>query len=160
MLQYRIRRKLNNSSIAVNCMKTKLLVVGKLKEPHYKEACQEYMKRLKKYCNLEVIEIKDEGKEKEAEKILVKCDDAYSIVLTEEGKHFTSPQFASFIKKRESDIVFIIGGPYGLSDQVKKKANLLLSLSAMTLPHELCRVVFLEQLYRAYTIIKNEKYHH
>jgi|SRR3989338_2894518 len=141
-------------------MRTKLIVVGKLKEAHYKEACQEYLKRLQKYASVEVIEIKDEGKEKEAEKILAKCNNAFVVVLTEEGKQFTSLQFASFIQKRESDIVFILGGPYGLSDQVKKKANLLLSLSAMTLPHELCRVVFLEQLYRAYTILKNEKYHH
>src|SRR3989344_6521553 len=141
-------------------MRTKLIVIGKLKEAHYKEACQEYMKRLQKYCSLEVIEIKDEGKEKEAEKILTKCNNAFVVVLTEEGKQLSSIQFATLLKKTEQDLVFVIGGPYGLSEQVKKKANFLLSLSAMTLPRELCRVVFLEQLYRAYTIIKNEKYHH
>ncbi len=141
-------------------MKIKLLVVGKLKEKHYREACEEYLKRLQKYCSLEVIEIKDEGKEKEAEKIIAKSQDAYVIVLTEEGKQYTSIQFATLLKKTEHNIIFIMGGPYGLDDVVKKRANLLLSLSVMTLPHELCRVVFLEQLYRAYTILKNEKYHH
>ena len=141
-------------------MKIKLLVIGKLKETHYKQACQEYLKRLKKYCTLEVIEIKDEGKEQEADKMLAKLNDAYVVVLTEEGKQLSSLQFASFLRKTEQELVFILGGPYGLDERVKKKANLLLSLSAMTLPHELCRVVFLEQLYRAYTIIKNEKYHH
>ena len=141
-------------------MKIKLIVIGKLKESYYKQACEEYIKRLQKYCTLEVIELKDEGKEKEAEKILIKCKDAFVIVLAEEGKQYISSQFANLLQKSEQDIVFVIGGPYGLDDTVKKKANLLLSLSAMTLPHELCRVVFLEQLYRAYTILKNEKYHH
>ena len=141
-------------------MKTKLLVVGKLKERHYKEACQEYLKRLQKYCSLEVMEIKDEGKEKEAEKILAKCGDSFVVVLVEEGKQLSSVQFSNLIQKTERNLVFVLGGPYGLAESVKKKANLLLSLSAMTLPHELCRVVFLEQLYRAHTILKNEKYHH
>ena len=136
------------------------MVVGKLKESYYKEACQEYLKRLQKYTSVEVIEIKDEGKEKEAEKMLAKSKDAYIVVLTEEGKQMSSEQFASFLQKQERDVVFIIGGPYGLDDSVKKKAGLLLSISAMTLPHELCRVMFLEQLYRAYTILKKEPYHH
>lgn len=141
-------------------MKIKLIVVGKLKEKYYREACEEYLKRLQRYCSLEVIEIKDEGKEKEAEKMLAKCDDSFVVVLTEEGKQCASIQFAALLKKTEHDIIFIMGGPYGFDDAIKKKANLLLSLSAMTLPHELCRVVFLEQLYRAYTILKHEKYHH
>ncbi len=141
-------------------MKIKLLVIGKLKEPYYRQACEEYLQRLQKYCTLEVMEIKDEGKEKEAEKILMKCDDAYIIVLAEEGKQLSSVQFSSLVQKAERNLVFVIGGPYGLDERVKKRANVVLSLSAMTLPHELCRVVFLEQLYRAYTVIKNENYHH
>ena len=143
-------------------MKVKLIVIGKIKEVYYREACEEYIKRLQKYCSLEVVEIKDQGKEKEAEKILAKLRDAYVIALSEEGKQFSSEQFAAFLKKIEQNknIVFILGGPYGLSEKVKQRAHLLLSLSAMTLPHELCRVVFLEQLYRACTILKNEKYHH
>ncbi len=141
-------------------MKIKLLVVGKLKESHYKQACDEYLKRLQKYCSLEIIEIKDEGKVKEAEKILAKSADVFVVVLTEEGQQMSSIQFSSFLQKTEQDLVFIMGGPYGLDDAVKKKANLLLSLSAMTLPHELCRLVFLEQVYRAYTISKKEPYHH
>ena len=141
-------------------MKIKLLAVGKIKEPSFKEACAEYQKRLQKYSTFEIIEIKDEGKEKEAEKILQKCKDSFVIVLAEEGKQYTSLQFAELIKKTAKDITFILGGAYGLEQRVKQRANLLLSLSAMTFPHELCRVIFLEQLYRACTIIKNEKYHH
>ena len=141
-------------------MRFKLIVIGKIKEVYYREACHEYIKRLRKYCSLEVIEVKDEGKEKEAEKILAKIKDQYVMVLSEDGKQYSSTQFADYLKKIERDIVFVMGGPYGLSEKVKQRAHLLLSLSAMTLPHELCRVVFLEQLYRACTILKNEKYHH
>ena len=141
-------------------MKLRLIAVGKIKEVYYKEACAEYQKRLQRYCSLDIIEIRDSGKEKEAEKIQQNIKDSFVVVLAEEGKQYTSLQFAELIKKTAKDITFILGGAYGLEQRVKQRANLLLSLSAMTFPHELCRVIFLEQLYRACTIIKNEKYHH
>jgi 23S rRNA (pseudouridine1915-N3)-methyltransferase len=141
-------------------MKIKLLAVGKIKEFFFKEACAEYHKRLQKYCSFEIIEIKDEGKEKEAEKIMEKIKDSFVVVLADEGKECTSLQFADFIKKTDKDITFILGGAYGVDQTVKQRANLMLSLSKMTFPHELCRVIFLEQLYRAHTILRNEKYHH
>ena len=141
-------------------MKLRLIAVGKIKEVYYKEACAEYQKRLQRYCSLDIIEIRDSGKEKEAEKIQQNIKDSFVVVLAEEGKQCSSVQFADLLKKSNNNIAFVLGGAYGLDAGIKQQANLLLSLSQMTFPHELCRVVFLEQLYRACTIIKNEKYHH
>lgn len=148
----------------------KLITVGQIKEKYLKEAIEEYKKRISKYTNIEIIEVKDEGlveeekaKNKEAEKINKHISDRdYLITLEIEGQQMTSPDFAKKIDNiliENSNIVFIIGGSYGLSDKIKKKAKVHLSFSKMTFPHQLFRVLLLEQIYRAYKINNNESYH-
>ena len=148
----------------------KIICVGKIKEKYLKEAIDEYKKRLSKYNNIDIIELKDEGKveeekakEIEGEKILNKVQDKdYVITLEIEGKELTSPELANKINNiliENSNITFIIGGSYGLSDKVKERANYHLSFSKMTFPHQLFRVLLLEQIYRSYKIINNESYH-
>lgn len=148
----------------------KLITVGQIKEKYLKEAIEEYKKRISKYTNIEIIEVKDEGlveeekaKNKEAEKINKHISDRdYLITLEIEGQQMTSPDFAKKIDNiliENSNIVFIIGGSYGLSDKIKNKAKIHLSFSKMTFPHQLFRVLLLEQIYRAYKINNNESYH-
>ena len=148
----------------------KIITVGQLKEKYLKEAVEEYTKRIKKYSNIEVIELKDEGLVEEAKAIklegekIKKClsERDYIITLEIDGKQLTSEEFAEKINNiqiESSNIVFIIGGSYGLSNEIKSKARMHLSFSKMTFPHQLFRVMLLEQIYRAYKIINNEKYH-
>ena len=148
----------------------KLITVGQIKEKYLKEAIEEYKKRISKYTNIEIIEVKDEGlveeekaKNKEAEKINKHISDRnYLITLEIEGQQITSPDLAKKIDNiliENSNIVFIIGGSYGLSDKIKNKAKVHLSFSKMTFPHQLFRVLLLEQIYRAYKINNNESYH-
>lgn len=148
----------------------KIITVGTIKEKYLKEAIEEYKKRLSKYTALELIEVKDEGfvEEKkamtlEAEKILKYISPRdYIITMEIEGNMYTSEEFSKKLDKiqtENSNIVFIIGGSYGLSDEVKSKAKLHLSFSKMTFPHQLFRIFLLEQIYRAYKIINNESYH-
>lgn len=148
----------------------KLITVGQIKEKYLKETIEEYKKRISKYTNIEIIEVKDEGlveeekaKNKEAEKINKHISDRdYLITLEIEGQQMTSPDFAKKIDNiliENSNIVFIIGGSYGLSDKIKNKAKVHLSFSKMTFPHQLFRVLLLEQIYRAYKINNNESYH-
>ena len=148
----------------------KIITVGTIKEKYLKDAIEEYMKRLKKYTNIELIEVKDEGlveeqkaMQLEADKILKYISQKdYIITLEIEGKSFTSEEFAEKINQiqiENSNIVFIIGGSYGLSPEIKEKSKLHLSFSKMTFPHQLFRVFLLEQIYRAYKILNNESYH-
>ena len=148
----------------------KIIAVGYLKEKYLKEAVEEYTKRIKKYTNIEIIEVKDEGiveinkaLKLEEEKILKHISEKdFLITLEIEGKEYNSEEFAKNIEKitiENSNITFIIGGSYGISDEIKNKANLHLSFSKMTFPHQLFRVLLLEQIYRAYKINNNEKYH-
>jgi 23S rRNA (pseudouridine1915-N3)-methyltransferase len=148
----------------------KIITVGSIKESYLREAIEEYKKRLSKYTSLEIIECKDEGlveKEKtlklEEEKILKYINEKdYIITLEIEGKEFTSEEFAEKIDKiqiENSNITFIIGGSYGLSNNIKSKSNLKLSFSKMTFPHQLFRVILLEQIYRAFKINHHESYH-
>ena len=148
----------------------KIICVGKLKEKYLIEAFLEYTKRLSKYTKIEIIEVKDEGlveeqKAIELEKAKIEnflTDKDYIITLEIEGKELTSPEFAKKLDQiliENSNIVFVIGGSYGLSDDIKKRAKLHLSFSKMTFPHQLFRIMLVEQLYRAYKIINNEKYH-
>lgn len=158
-------------------MKITLITVGKIKEKYLKDAIAEYTKRLSKYCKLEIVEVADEKtpdnanetventiRSKEAERILkyVK-DDAYVITLEIEGKQLTSEELADRIDKLgvkgTSHIIFIIGGSIGLGEEVLKKSNFALSFSKMTFPHQLMRVILLEQIYRSYRIINGEPYH-
>lgn len=148
----------------------KIITVGKLKEKYLIDAIEEYQKRLSKYTKLEIIEVLDEAnyeeekiKEKEAlkiEKYLNNKD--YIITLEIEGKELTSEEFAQKLNNIlmiNSNITFIIGGSYGLADRVKKRSNYKLSFSKMTFPHQLFRVILLEQIYRAFKIKNNETYH-
>ena len=148
----------------------KIITVGSIKEQYLKEAIEEYKKRLSKYTNLELIEVKDEGlveEEKaislEEEKIKKYIGDRdYLITLEIEGKEYTSEEFAEKLEKiqiESSNITFIIGGSYGLADEIKNQAKIHLSFSKMTFPHQLFRVLLLEQIYRAYKINNNESYH-
>ena len=148
----------------------KIITVGQIKEKYLKEAIDEYLKRLKKYTNIIIIEVKDEAlvePEKaikiEAEKIQKHIQEKdYIVTLEIEGDEFTSTTFAKKLDTiliDNSNITFIIGGSYGLSDIIKRQAKLHLSFSKMTFPHQLFRVLLLEQIYRAYKINNNESYH-
>ena len=158
-------------------MKITVITVGKIKEKYLKDAIAEYSKRLSKYCKLEIIEVADEKtpdnasevvedsiRSKEAERILkyVK-DDAYVITLEIGGMQLASEELADKIDKLgvqgTSHIIFIIGGSIGLGREVLNKSNYALSFSKMTFPHQLMRVILLEQVYRSYRIISNEPYH-
>lgn len=145
----------------------KIICVGKIKEKFYKEAIEEYKKRLSKYTKLQIIEINDELEEialkKESINILknIKEND-YVITLEIEGNHLSSIEFASKIDKTliiNSNITFVIGGSYGLGNEVKKRSDYKLSFSNMTFPHQLFRIILLEQIYRGFKIINNESYH-
>ena len=148
----------------------KIITVGQIKEKYLQDAIKEYKKRLSKYTNIEVIEVKDEGLVEEvkaikleAEKIKKHINDRdYIVTLEIEGKQMTSVEFANKIDNiliENSNIDFIIGGSYGLSDDIKNMSRLHLSFSKMTFPHQLFRVILLEQLYRAFKIKNNESYH-
>lgn len=158
-------------------MKITLVTVGKIKEKFFEDAIKEYSKRLSRYCKLEILQVADEKtpegaseavelqiKEKEGQRILSLIrDDAYVIALAIEGKMLDSEELAERIEKLGvsgiSQIVFVIGGSLGLSAQVMKRADYALSFSRMTFPHQLMRVVLLEQIYRGYRIMNHQPYH-
>lgn len=158
-------------------MKITCVVVGKIKEKYFTDAIKEYSKRLSRYCKLEIVELADEKtpdgaseaeelaiREKEGERILKALkDDAYVIALAIEGKMLDSVELSRKIESLgisgTSHIAFVIGGSLGLALAVMKRADYALSFSRMTFPHQLMRVVLLEQLYRSYRIMKNEPYH-
>jgi 23S rRNA (pseudouridine1915-N3)-methyltransferase len=158
-------------------MNITIITVGKLKERYFKEAVEEYSTRLSKYCKLDIVEVPDEKApenlspaqeliiiQKEGQGILkyVK-EDAYVIALAIQGKQLSSEGLADLINdlgiKGRSNISFVIGGSLGLSDEVLKRADYKLSFSPMTFPHQLMRVILLEQVYRGFRIIKGEPYH-
>ena len=158
-------------------MKITLITVGKIKEKYFTMAIDEYSKRLSRYCKLDITELADEKtpdhssetvnrqiKEKEGDRILSSIkDDAYVIALAIEGDMLDSVQLSKKIEKLGvdgvSNITFVIGGSLGLDERVLKRADYKLSFSKMTFPHQLMRVVLLEQVYRAYRISNNEPYH-
>ena len=148
----------------------KIITVGSIKEKYLKDAIEEYLKRLKKYTNIEIIEVKDEGLVEEKKSIQLEGEKIskylspkdYIITLEIEGKQVSSEELAeklNLIQIENSNITFIIGGSYGLSDEIKQKAKMHLSFSKMTFPHQLFRVLLLEQIYRAFKILNNESYH-
>ncbi|OUP85517.1 23S rRNA (pseudouridine(1915)-N(3))-methyltransferase RlmH [Lachnoclostridium sp. An169] len=158
-------------------MKITLITVGKIKEKYLRDAIAEYTKRLNKYCKLEIIEVADEKtpdqasgtveeniRTKEGERILKYIrDDMYVITLEIAGKMLSSEEFAEKVEtlgiQGKSSIAFVIGGSIGLGKEVLKRSDFALSFSKMTFPHQLMRVVLLEQVYRAYRIINGEPYH-
>lgn len=158
-------------------MKITLITVGKIKEKYLKDAIAEYSKRLSRYCKLEIVEVADEKtpdnasdtvedaiRDKEGERILKYIKkDAYVITLEIAGKMLTSEEMAEKIKKLgvqgTSHIIFIIGGSIGLGREILKRSDYGLSFSKMTFPHQLMRVILLEQIYRSYRIMNHEPYH-
>lgn len=157
--------------------KISIICVGKIKEKYWNDAIAEYSKRLSRYCRLEIIEVADEKtpdnasealedqiKKKEADRILKHLEDGASVcVLAIEGKRYTSEGFSEFIESQGvqgvSHIQFVIGGSLGLHESVMKKASYRISFSDMTFPHQMMRVILLEQIYRGYRIISGEPYH-
>ncbi len=148
----------------------KIIAVGSIKESYLKEALNEYLKRLQKYTNIDIIEVKDEGLVEPSKALSLEAtkikkhltDKDYIITLEIEGENLTSPQLACKLQTilvENSNITFIIGGSYGLSPDIKSLARLHLSFSKLTFPHQLFRVLLLEQLYRSFKIINNESYH-
>ena len=148
----------------------KLITVGTIKEKYLKDAIDGYTKRIKKYTNIELIEVKDEGLVEESKAISLEAEKIkkhlsprdYIITMEIEGKQLTSEEFSEKLNQiqiENSNIVFIIGGSYGLSDEIKQMSKLHLSFSKMTFPHQLFRVLLLEQIYRCYKILNNESYH-
>ena len=158
-------------------MKFEIITVGKIKEKYLKDGIAEYMKRLKRYANVEIIEVADEQtpdhaseaeeaqiKEKEAQRIQKHIkQDTYLIALAIEGKMLSSTELADKIERLgidgKSHVTMVIGGSLGLDPSILKQADLLLSFSKMTFPHQLMRMILVEQLYRSYRIIKGEPYH-
>ena len=158
-------------------MKIDIICVGKLKEDYLKKGVSEYSKRLSSYCRLQILQLQDESTfenasdkvtqqilEKEGERILKQIsDDAYVIALAIDGKRFSSEGFSKELESLGingiSHVQFIIGGSLGLDKRVLQRADLKLSFSDMTFPHQLMRLILLEQIYRAYRIMKGEPYH-
>ena len=148
----------------------KIICVGKIKEKFYREAVLEFQKRLSKYTKLEIIELNDittnqieENKKREAINIQKYINERdYIITLEIEGHQLSSEELAQKIDsiyQTNSTITFIIGGSYGLDDSIKKQSNYSLSFSKLTFPHQLFRIILLEQIYRSYKIIHHESYH-
>lgn len=138
----------------------KIVVVGRMKEKYLQEGITEYVKRLGAFTPLKVIEVKDSGMEEEGEKILKALSDDYVIALDVKGRELSSEEFSLFLKKNpDKKIAFVIGGAEGLSGKVLDRADYILSLSRMTYTHEMARLIFVEQLYRAFTIMHGRKYH-
>ncbi|MBG15852.1 MAG: 23S rRNA (pseudouridine(1915)-N(3))-methyltransferase RlmH [Crocinitomicaceae bacterium] len=156
-------------------MKIKLIVVGKTNVKYLKDGENEYEKRLKHYVKFEELVVGDvknarnlnhqELKKKEGSLILSKIENIdFVVLLDDKGKMFSSYEFSNFIDQKilrsTKSLVFVVGGAFGFSDEVVKRANIKLSLSKMTFSHQMVRMIFKEQLYRAFTILKGEKYHH
>jgi 23S rRNA (pseudouridine1915-N3)-methyltransferase len=156
-------------------MKITLLTVGKTEDAYIKDGIDKFVKRLKHYTKLEIIDLpelkntkaltQEQQKTREAELILKKLSVTDHVVLLDEkGLEFSSVQFADYLDKKAigsvQSMVFIIGGPYGFDATVYQRANAQLALSRMTFSHQMVRLFFVEQLYRAYSIIKGEPYHH
>lgn len=158
-------------------MNISVVCVGKLKEKYWTDAVSEYVKRLGRYCVINIAELKeykisDKPSEAEEEKVKIEegkailkqiKEDAYVITLEIKGKQLSSEELAEKVEtltvEGKSNIVFVIGGSLGLSPEVSQRANYKLSFSKMTFPHQMMRVVLLEQIYRSFKIIKNETYH-
>ena len=158
-------------------MKITLITVGKIKEKYLRDAIAEYSKRLSRYCKLEIVEVADEKtpdqasetveeniRAKEGERILKYIkDDMYVITLEIDGRMLSSEEFAGKIEslgvQGKSSIAFVIGGSVGLGKEVLRRSDYALSFSKMTFPHQLMRVILLEQVYRGYRIINGEPYH-
>ena len=158
-------------------MKLTVITVGKLKEKYWVDAVKEYKKRISKYAKIELIEVADEKepnnasekdieliKDKEGERILSKIKDSQHVVTLEiEGKEYTSEslakQYQTWMNTGKSDVVFVIGGSNGIGREMKKRSNQEISFGSLTYPHQMMKVMILEQLFRVNKILRNESYH-
>ena len=142
-------------------MKIKIIVVGKVKDRAYREKIEDYAGRVGHDARLEIVEVRDSGREEEGRKILdhLQGKQGHVIALDERGSLVSSTAFARKLSAVSQKIVFVIGGPDGLADDVKKNARECIALSPLTFTHEIARLLLLEQIYRAISIIKNRKYH-
>lgn len=155
-------------------MKIKIVSVGSIKEKFLKDAISEYLKRLTRFAKIEIIEVdetkiqnksEEQVKKEEGERLLKRIgQDEFVFLLDLKGELISSEVLAQkindLINKGISPLTFVIGGTLGLSEEVKKRANIKLSISKMTFTHQMCRMIILEQIYRAFKIINNEEYHH
>jgi 23S rRNA (pseudouridine1915-N3)-methyltransferase len=155
-------------------MKIRLITIGKTDESYLKEGISKYVSRLKHYISFEIIELPDvktgkklnvnlqkEAESKEIVKLISKSD--FVVLLDENGKEFNSVGFSDYIQKRMNsglDLCFVIGGPFGFSKEMYDLSNQKIALSQMTFSHQMIRLLFVEQVYRSYSILKGEKYHH
>ena len=157
-------------------MKIKIYCIGKIKEQYLKDGINEYVKRILPYSSVEIVEVADSkvkdnpnhsdisrAKNEEGERVLKLLKNDYLIGLDMNKPEFTSEEFASFLNKKMvewgSNISFVIGGSYGLSDALKARCNTSISLSKLTFLHQMTRLILLEQIYRAFKILNNETYH-
>lgn len=157
-------------------MKIRIYAIGKIKEQYLKDGINEYIKRISPYSNIEIIEVADfkvkdnpndadikKAKDEEGERVLKLVKNDYLIGLDMNKKEFISEEFAKYIEQKMveggSSISFVIGGSYGLSDDLKKRCNSSISLSKMTFLHQMARLILLEQIYRSFKILNNETYH-
>lgn len=157
-------------------MKIKVFCIGKIKEQYLRDGISEYVKRIFPYCSIELIEVADskvkdnpndsdikKAKDEEGTRILKLLKSEYLIGLDLNRKEFTSEEFSEFINKKMAEggatIAFVIGGSYGLSDELKARCNSFVTLSKMTFLHQMTRLILLEQIYRAFKILNNETYH-
>lgn len=152
-------------------MELVLICLGKIKEKYLTDAINEYTKRIKPFCNLKIIELKEINSNDDKKNLSIEAvdilnnisKDDYVVTLEIEGKMFSSEELSSFISNHYTyspkRLVFIIGSSCGLDDSVKKRSDYKLSFSKMTFPHQLMRVIFLEQIYRSFMISTNHKYH-
>ncbi len=156
-------------------MKITLLTIGKTEDKYIKEGIEKYLKRLKHYISFQIIELpelkntkhlsENQQKSKEAELIFKQITTTdWLILLDEKGEEFSSVQFSGFLNRKllgsVQHLIFVVGGPYGFDSKVYDRANDKVSLSRMTFSHQMIRLFFLEQLYRAFTILRGEPYHH
>lgn len=157
-------------------MKIKVFAIGKIKEQYLKDGIKEYLMRISPYSNIEIVEVADskvkdnpnesdikKAKDEEGARVLKVLKNEYLIGLDLNRKEFTSEEFADFINKKFAEggatIAFVIGGSYGLSDDLKTRCNSFVTLSQMTFLHQMTRLILLEQIYRAFKILNNETYH-
>ena len=157
-------------------MKIKIFCIGKIKEQYLKDGISEYVKRISSYASVEIIEVQDskvkdnpndfdisKAKNEEGERVLKLLKNDYLIGLDMNKKEFISEEFAEFLQSKlvegGSSLSFVIGGSYGLSDDLKKRCNTSISLSKMTFLHQMTRLILLEQIYRGFKILNNETYH-
>ncbi len=143
-------------------MQFKIIAVGKLKERAFDAKCSEFVKWLSPYAQVEVVELPDGGREKEKKEILRALEkerNSLVVIMSEEGKLMNSLEFAGYLGRADRRVVFVIGGPDGLDPEIRGRGDLLWSLSPLTFTHELARLLLLEQLYRAMSIIRGGKYH-